>query len=228
MLILLHGFAWQADLWFPPPQFFPQLDENSALTAADKENCRHLASFWKVYVPDWFGKTVAAHVEKMYRVGYFDRIALQDFDHGHLLLYLPDDKEDFCSLEEILISVHSILYHTHEKTMKWVRERARGLSSGECTPRSIVGFMNGAICPAKDYCNEKNFANNPYDSNGTISDKTIKEIFKIYRINKQERILINGKIYYPMFLLNIEKEERGRYNIAGQRYDIHLIFSNKK
>ena len=63
---------------------------------------------------------------------------------------------------------------------------------------------------------------------GTISDGTIKEIFRIYRLNKHERIIINGKIYYPFLALNIKAEKRGRYNVADQRYDMHLIFHDKK
>jgi hypothetical protein len=81
------------DPWFPPPQFFPQIDEKSTLTATDKEECRNPMSFGKIYVPHWFGKIIAVHIEKMHKMGYFDRITPQDFDHGHLLLYLSDNNK---------------------------------------------------------------------------------------------------------------------------------------
>ncbi len=191
---------------------------------SDPDDHRDLRSFWKIYVPLWFGKIVAKNIQAMHAMGYFEKFDPKDFDHGHLL-FKRDASVQYRTVASFLSDVVMILYHTREDARSWPSERKKGIPAYQRVQRSIIGYLDGQVIPAYrvvDFSRlEKNAWEN-YDEYGTISHWTLNEYFGLHQMYVDFRMEIEGMIAQPSIEFYIKPKTDGRFSLNGQKYDIYL------
>jgi hypothetical protein len=206
--------------WLPGLESYPRIQKEPSCS---EQTCRYYVrtkweSFWKIYVPDWFGGMVASHISEMKKRGYFERISEKDFDHGHLLLTKGSGR-NFGSPEEFLRNVKAVLYHTAEFTGLWEKEKKEGKPAELRTPRSILGLADGHID-----ADLKKFSKYPadFEGSGTIYPVEVCPDLGLMTDDEPFRSRIGGKECSLSMALEIELNGNGRYRAGNQRYDIYI------
>jgi len=185
------------------------------------DDYQEMSSFWKAYLPDEFGRLVEKHAKLMQESGYLEKISEYDFDHGHIMLK-AGCPEVFASLNEMFSYVSGILYHTREHQKHWQKEAGRGLPVSERTPRSIIGYRNGAIEPAINLISNLSVLDERYSSNGTIFPQQLYQLYA-YHCNEESIVMnVNGIDCRLGLTLQIEINSIGRFKLKGQKYEIFL------
>lgn len=210
--------------WPPVPEFCPQLASGSLETAAeDYDAYREGHSFWKIFVPDWFGRIIASHVEMMYQMGCFKNLSGEDFDHGHLI-FRQGAGFFYRSSDEFLKNVSMILYHTNEHTHLWQRQAANGIPVEQRIPRSILGFLNRIARPAVEFVVLGPSQIGNYVDCGTIDSFSIRDTLRLFDRESDIYIAIDWKWHQPQQMICIRPFSFGRYAVGKERYDIFIRF----
>ena len=109
------------------------------------------------------GSIIESHLQQSAKSGYYQELSLNDFFHGHLILKGP--QMTFDSPESFLANVSLILYHTAEYNNRWEHQADAGIPVEKRTPRSLLGFLDGRLRPARE--SVQNLPNG-YENSGTI------------------------------------------------------------
>jgi hypothetical protein len=126
-----------------------------------------------LYVPKRFGELLLKHIASAKTKAYFEELSQQDLYHGHLLLLGTKEQiPSYPSPEAFFGDVTSVLYHSAEKTDRWSEEAGKGIPVSERTPRSFLGWKDGAVQPAIEIAPKPYFVRNYADS-GTVYDSDI-------------------------------------------------------
>jgi hypothetical protein len=199
--------------------------ESSALLKHSGMLLRRLESpFWKIYVPDWFGRMVANHVSLMYQASLFKSIGETDFNHGHLLIQ-KNVRHDhgYASPEDFFRDVAAILYHTAEGIGRWRKEAAEGVPADLRTPRSILG-KRGTIDP---HLKKYSLYPKEFEIVGTVNSLEISSALGYIFNGDSMTVIISNERHMPLLEMEIEPRSDGRYEAGGQRYDAYLRFRKK-
>lgn len=120
---------------------------------------------YAIRAPSHLGKLVETHVEKMLKAGFAEDLSRPDLHHGHII-WAPGAQKDAIWKGE-LTPIAMIVYHTQEYSERW-RLDQKDLPPDKRTPRSIVGFLNGDIVPAKKLIDVNRAGLKDYIAAGTI------------------------------------------------------------
>jgi hypothetical protein len=206
--------------WPSKPQFLFQLPKDSfELAYQDYDDYRESQSFWKIFVPGWFGKIIASHVEMMYQLGCFKNLSEEDFDHGHFILR-QNAGFFYNSPDEFLKNVAMVMYHTQEGTNLWRKQMTAGVPIEKRTPRSILGFLNGIIRPAAEFVSMNPSQLDSYLRSGTVDSFNVRDTLGLFDRESDLYVAIDWKWHKPEELLCIRPFSRGRYRVDEVRYDI--------
>lgn len=163
----------------------------------------------RIPVPDWFGDTVNYHVQQIVDQGYAERIDKDDLGHVHILRQDIPQKE-YDSVEDFLDNTILWLYHTDE-------DQSRGLvKKGD--PRSLLGDKMGMVVDPRTMFS---LPTDQYARYGTVTSQHLGDILTHLDIsNNTSWVWHEGEKCFLDYQLTLEATDDGRYEAAGQRYDV--------
>ena len=219
-----NPFYQKPQTWPPAPTFYPKLPEDSPeLVNADYDDFQKHQSFWKIFVPDWFGKIISSHVEVIHMAGCFERLCQEDLDHGHFI-FRQNTELFHDSPEELLKKVTVVLYHTHEGSNNWQKQILAGVPLWKRMPRSLAGFLNGMVSPAINFVSLPPAQVETYVNRGTIDPFDVRNTLELFNREGDLRVMIKGSQFVPRTFFSIKPFPEGRYSVGGQRYDIFVWY----
>lgn len=179
-----------------------------------------------VKAPENLGRLVQTHVRKILKKGYALDISDEDFYHGHILR-VSSKKYIYNSLNEFILDLGMILYHTDEKTNRWESQ------VGGKIPRSIIS-EGEEVKPAITIFNLENKKDFPWEEfapfyldYGTITTYDI--IKKLSYLDngtclntgtKRPQIIINKIPFIISFQFKIQKDTKGRYSTPVEKFEV--------
>jgi hypothetical protein len=222
VVFLLTFAAKERRRWPPEPKLF--VKEGSSLLMLEKgeyDDFQHLRPFWKIFVPDWFGKIVESHVACMLSGNCYQELCEKDFDHGHMLLR-KNAKATYNSVDDFFGDVVMILYHTAERNKRWHIERKKNQPVKKRAPRSLLGFKNGMVRSARDLVELNQIMDIQYEESGTIHTPQLLENFGLSESETKVGFEMMGKQIIPRLTLSIKPYAEGRYKAGKQRFDVYI------
>ncbi|MBI4020419.1 MAG: hypothetical protein HY367_03740 [Candidatus Aenigmarchaeota archaeon] len=121
-------------------------------------------------VPEGIGTPIESHVNRMVEEGYALGLDRSDLWHGHVIMRRTG-RQEYASLGDVLSGAAFFLYHTDEAGGRW---DMASTPADMRTPRSIIGFPDGSIMPARSLFSADDIASCPqYAVHGTIHSDDI-------------------------------------------------------